>query len=130
LTVLIPHFELLLVLADEPQELHQGTLRLEVDIVVLENVLSSVRHLEKFSRWCTAFRHQGFIPSIGRVHPPATDSEELELTVHSGRDEVLKERRAGIYDLRAERQAVCPRLRECRPRAVRFRSIGFGNGDI
>ena len=47
--MVVPDVRLLLKLGNEAQELHQGSLRFEVELVVLENILSPVRDFEKLT---------------------------------------------------------------------------------
>lgn len=107
--MLVPDVELLLVLADEAEELHQCALRLEVKVMVLKDIFSAVGYFQKRSRSWVALRHRGLVPISWSIHPPAANGQEVELTVGSRRDEVLKEGRAGVDELWTQRQAICSR---------------------
>jgi hypothetical protein len=45
--MLFPHLGLFLVFADEAQELHQGAFGLEVELVILEDILSAVWNFQQ-----------------------------------------------------------------------------------
>ena len=81
LTMIIPRLCLLLVLSDETQELHQRPLLLDVEQIVLEDILTPVRNFEKLLGGRVVVRSCAHF--VVREHPPATDSQKLELTVDS-----------------------------------------------
>lgn len=69
--MVIPDLHLLFVVGDESQELHQRPLGLEVELMVLENILTPVRDFEKLLGIAFAFSGVGIVAIS--VYPPAAD---------------------------------------------------------